>query len=113
MTDPQIAELLAKNVMGWELQTNYNLINKNIYWHDKGEPIMPRDKWHPKTDIAQAFMLEEKMIDKGFSFRLYEDKETVLAVFVFNRYEWGSKQFKKFKARAITMAVYEAVKNES
>lgn len=53
-------KLLATEVMGWANQTGkrwFDVVTHEVILDDRAEII----DWHPTTDIAQAFMVAEKV----------------------------------------------------
>ena len=68
MTNKDIDELIATEVMGWEKREAYFQMYKNEYWFDGNERIIVAVFWHPSTNIAHAWQVVEKMRDKGYVF---------------------------------------------
>ena len=70
MTDQEKIELLATKVMGWhkaKLMGEYPW-----YWCDSGgHGKCSVSSWNPLTNIADAWMIVEKMQEKGFAVEVW------------------------------------------
>lgn len=71
MTDQQIIETLATEIMGW--------VDVVGAWNT-GDNIINYREWNPLQNIAHAFILVEKMVDKGFSMTLNHASEKSIGV---------------------------------
>lgn len=60
MTDQQIIETLATKVMGWERRRDFNIVNGSFYKYDEDMDLVD---WNPLQNIADAWMIVEKIKD--------------------------------------------------
>jgi len=69
MTDDELREIdrrVAVAVMGWKPHL-HPMGPKLSWWITLDKPVMPFFDWHPSTDIAQAWMVRNKMMERGYS----------------------------------------------
>ena len=61
MTDSQINEAIATEVMGWNV-----LVGDYMDWYRKDRRFMqPVDSWNPTQDLNQCYEAEEKIIENN------------------------------------------------
>lgn len=63
MTDQELTKLIAEKVMGWEL-------GQGPWYTRQGEPMFVVNAFRPLVNDSPAFMVVDKMIEKGFTFSL-------------------------------------------
>ena len=59
----ELDALVATEVMGWERKDYGYTI---VYWEENDEDVHMVELWKPSTDIADAWKVVEKMVDKYF-----------------------------------------------
>ncbi len=84
MNDQEKAEFLAE-WLGWEKVRRADR-DRRVVWLYRGKEMMVHEHWHPHTDIAQDFMLVEKMIAKGWSFHLEYSMDTPVGGWAWEAY---------------------------
>jgi len=75
MNNQDIDELIATRIMGWEKRQAYFHPSNPKYWFDgdSSERQIIANAWRPSTNIAQAWEVVEKMIEKGFYINIGTD----------------------------------------
>ncbi len=71
MTDSQLDEWLAVNVMGWHTGRVNPHPSNQLNWYDKDDKddnyVMPCIRWQPTTDLNQAVKCADYVANLGFS----------------------------------------------
>jgi len=67
MTDDQLDEWLAVNVMGWMLDLVENEWGLRYYRDADGKSVMDARLWQPTTDLNQAVKCADYVANLGFS----------------------------------------------
>jgi len=62
MTNQEISDRLAVEIMGWEKRRAHFHQSNPFYWFDGDERQMVANAWHPPTNIAQAWQALEKVV---------------------------------------------------
>ena len=104
----ELNEWLAINVMGWEYHVNPSGCD---YYTLMGVTMGNVVTWKPNEDISQAFMVVEKMREKGFQLMLSDNEPDEGWLAVFDHSPWQEwKATADTPAMAICLAVQKAVK---
>ena len=75
---------IATQIMGWEKRKAHFHPSNFEHWFDGDERQILVTSWNPKTNIAHAWEIVEKMIKEDYSFDMgcpYENKEDWWAQF--------------------------------
>lgn len=68
MTDEQIIEKLATEVMGWKLDEGEDDYGQSqLFWYDNSDEIRQDESWNPLEDMNDAWMVVEKLWEEGIS----------------------------------------------
>jgi len=113
MTDKELDEALALEVMGWhEGDTRcYDIINRHFfergfYFQDSGALVMPVNEWNPTKDKNQAFEVLSKCIDRKRNAVIHYNIDINYA----SIYEYGARgAIGESKGKNLARAICEAV----
>lgn len=72
----EINKVLAERVMGWKLGNVSRKLEHDPrfdVWRDEewSVHIKPANAWNPTSDLNQAMMIVEKLLERGYMFYLY------------------------------------------
>lgn len=108
MTDQQIIETLATKVMGWTTKSETSL-----FWLDTDGQLRPKHNWNPTQNIADAWQVVEKLMERDLLFNLAAAEDGWRATFkrvdktFIDTKEWD--WLDETAPKAISMAAYKLV----
>ena len=122
MTDEELTRQLAERVMGW--RTSFWVKCDSAFWDTEGlvnywiyndRPVMQVMDFKPLTNIVHAWMVVERMREKGYTFSISgtsKEKDKPFEVGFWNYIKTQQTGYDKSICRAIGLAALAAVEEE-
>ena len=115
MTDEELIEAIATEVMGWE----HGIKNQpdtyyEGFWFKDSKRIIHKETWQPLTDANHRDMVVEEMIAKGFTLKLGRGLtvQGLLTWARFTKEPYSSYHHDKNTGHAVCLAARDAMRGE-